>query len=164
LRTVASLPIATPEECFGYLSLLKSLGHIGPSDRVMLWNGEEQREVIIAGTEIYREPKESGLPPDLELDKQPDYLFARCSLAQSLIQRGEFDDAERLLAGQFEHDRLHIQEVFRLWGVMAMLHSARGEDEKARSLLSSLGGMVEDDADARHMARVERAVDRVRAA
>jgi hypothetical protein len=46
---------------------------------------------------------------------------------------------------------------------MAMLHSARGEDERARSLLSSLEGTVEDDADARHLARVERAVDLVRA-
>lgn len=101
LRTFASLPIATPEECFGYLSLLKSLGHIGPSDHVMLWNGEEQREVIIAGTEIYREPKESGLPPDLERQ-----------LAEGVQL---FNDG-------------HL-----------------------------------DDADARHMARVERAVDLVRA-
>jgi tetratricopeptide (TPR) repeat protein len=122
LRTFASLPIATPEECFGYLSLLKSLGHIGPSEQLMLWNGEEQREVIIAGTEIYREPKESGLPLDLEqqlsdgvrlfndgqaheaesvlrgmLTRVPDHPVVLGNLAATLASQGQSEAAERLL-------------------------------------------------------------------
>jgi tetratricopeptide (TPR) repeat protein len=91
--------------------------------------------------------------------KHPDYLFARCNLARTLIEDGEIDEAERLLDGLIERDSLHIQEVFALYGTLAMLNRAKGEEEAAQSLLSSLESMVEDEDDKRRFAQVKRSID-----
>ena len=80
-------------------------------------------------------------------------------LARTLIEDGEIDEAERLLDGLIERDRLHIQEVFALYGTLAMLNRAKGEEEAAQSLLSSLESMVEDEDDKRRFAQVKRSID-----
>ncbi|MEA3274187.1 MAG: tetratricopeptide repeat protein [Pseudomonadota bacterium] len=91
--------------------------------------------------------------------QHPDYLFARCNLAKTLIVQGETDEAEHLLEGLADQERLHIQEVFTLYGTMAMLHKAKGEDDMAQSLLANLESMVEDEEDARRLAQVKRSID-----
>ncbi len=93
--------------------------------------------------------------------KHPDYLFARCNLAKTLIADGEIDEAEQLLQGLAERERLHIQEVFAVYGALAMLHSARGDNDVAQSLLASLESMVEDEDDERRLAQVKRSIDRL---
>ncbi len=91
----------------------------------------------------------------------PDYLFARCNLAGLLIEDGELDAAAALLEGLAQRPRLHIQELFTLHGVMAMLHRARGEDQAAATLIATLEGLVQDEDDERLLkmakARVARA-------
>ena len=81
--------------------------------------------------------------------------------ARTLIKDGEIDKAERSLDGLIERDRLHIQEVFALYGALAMLNRAKGEEEAAQSLLSSLESMVEDEDDERRFAQVKRAIERL---
>ena len=80
-------------------------------------------------------------------------------LARTLIEDGEIDEAERLLDGLIERDRLHIQEMFARYGTLAMLNRAKGEEEAAQSLLSSLESIVEDEDDERRFAQVKRALD-----
>nr|MBS0021324.1 tetratricopeptide repeat protein [Gammaproteobacteria bacterium] len=90
--------------------------------------------------------------------QHPDYLFARCNLATNLIADGEIDEAEQLLSGLVDRERLHIQEAFALYGALAMLHTAKGDREAARSLLANLESMVEDEDDARRFENVKRVV------
>jgi Flp pilus assembly protein TadD len=92
------------------------------------------------------------------VDRHPDYLFARCNLARTLIEEGELDEAEQLLDGLAERERLHIQEVFTVYGALAMLYAARGDHDAAKSVLASLEEMVEDEDDERRLAQGKRAV------
>ena len=87
----------------------------------------------------------------------PDYLIARCNLAVMLIEEGELDQADALLDGLSQRPRLHVQEVFDLYGAMAMLNRARGNDTAADGLMATLEGMVEDEDDARRLVRARRA-------
>ncbi|WP_216644673.1 tetratricopeptide repeat protein [Candidatus Thiodictyon syntrophicum] len=92
----------------------------------------------------------------------PDYLFARCNLASILIPAGELDEAQGLLDGLAQRPRLHLQEVFELYGVLAMLSRARGDERAAATLIASLEQLAEQPGDERWLAlakvRVERAL------
>jgi len=218
LRAFARLPIGEKDERFGFLSFLRKQRLIGPGEAIEFWDGERLREVTVTDTEIYRQPKQSDLPLDLEVllseavtlftegqaddaevrlkailervpdhpvalgnlaavrslqgrvdesrrllrdvvAKHPDYLFGRCNLAQILIEDGDLDEAQTLLDGLIERDSLHIQEAFMVWGTLAMLYAARGEEAAAQSLLANLETMVEDDDDARRLARIKQSID-----
>ena len=89
----------------------------------------------------------------------PDYLLARCNLAALLIEDGGLDEAQGLLTGLAQRPRLHIQEVFALDGVLAMLHRARGEDEAADALMANLERLTETELDARMLALAKRRVE-----
>ena len=217
LRELATLPVGTRDERLGFLGFLRSQGLLGRGEPASYWDGERLREIKVAGTEVYREAKESDLPPDLEallaeavtlfnaqrpdeaearlqaildrvpdhpvalgnlaaartmqgrdaeardllrrvVDRHPDYLFARCNLARTLIEEGDLEEAERLLDGLAERERLHIQEVFTVYGALAMLYTARGDHDAAKSVLASLEEMVEDEDDERRLAQAKRAV------
>lgn len=88
--------------------------------------------------------------------RHPDYLIARCNLARILIQDGNLDEANDLLKGLAERERLHIQEVFSLYGTLAMLNRARGENDLAAGLIANLETLVEDEDDARRLEFVKR--------
>ncbi len=90
----------------------------------------------------------------------PDYLIARCNLAALSIEDGDLDQAHRLLDGLIQRPRLHIQEVFSLYGALAMLNRARGQDEAADGLIANLERLVEDEDDARLLAQAKRRVER----
>lgn len=92
--------------------------------------------------------------------KHPDYLFARTNLANTLILKGELDEAEELLKGLAERERLRIQELFAVYGALAMLHQAKGDDDAAQSFLANLQGLVEDD-DEHRLAQIKRALGRL---
>ena len=93
----------------------------------------------------------------------PDYVFARVNLACFLIEDGALDEAQALLDGLVERPQLHIQEAFAVYGVLAMLQRARGDEEAAANLIASLERMVEDEDDERMLkaakARVQMAAD-----
>lgn len=220
LRAFARLPIGTKNERFGFLGHLRTQGLIGRDEAVEYWDGIELRQVKLRGTEIYREAKETDLPPDLDdllgeaialvhdrdLDaaegllstilqrvpdhpmvlgnlaavramqgrpeesrrllrevvaSHPDYLFARCNLAKTLIIEGAIDEAEALLGGLADQERLHIQEVFALYGAQAMLDSAKGNEDAAHSLLASLESMVDDEDDQERYEQAKHAVERL---
>lgn len=73
----------------------------------------------------------------------PDDLFARCNLANFLIEDGELEAAKALLQGLLQRPRLHIHEYFALYGVMAMLNHASGEHASADALIATLERMAE---------------------
>ncbi len=56
---------------------------------------------------------------------------------------------------------MHVQEVFALYGALAMLHEAKGENDTTRSLIASLESMVEDEDDERRLQRVKRMIGRL---
>ncbi len=93
----------------------------------------------------------------------PDYLFGRCNLASILIRDGALDEAQAQLAGLVERPRLHISEVFVLYGTTAMLYRARGEDDAANALIANLEGMVENEGDALLLANAKAKVARATA-
>lgn len=225
LRDFARLPLGTKHERVGFISALGELGCIRPGEAIPYFDGEQVRDVNVMGTEIHREPNESGLPPELDallieaircfnedsfdaaerrlndilaqrpehpialmnlatvrsaqgrtedslrllrdlVDKHPDYLFGRCSLAQRLIDQrlndqGALEEAQQLLDGLMERPRLHIQEVFLLWGTQAMLATVRGQAAAAASLLCSLDMLVVDDEDARRLDDMKDAIARL---
>ena len=217
LRELATRPVGTKDERLGFLGFLRSQGLLDRGEPASYWDGERLREIKVAGTEVYREAKESDLPPDLEallaeavtlfneqrpdeadarlqailervpdhpvalgnlaaartmqgrgeeardllrrvVDHHPDYLFARCNLARTLIEDGDLEEAEQLLDGLAERERLHIQEVFTVYGALAMLYTAKGDHDAAKSVLASLEEMVEDEDDERRLAQAKRAV------
>ena len=90
----------------------------------------------------------------------PDYLFARCNLAGLLIEEGDLDAAKALLEGLAERPRLHIQEAFALYGVMAMLSRAQGNEEAAAGLIANLERIVEDEDDKQLLAMTKARVAR----
>jgi tetratricopeptide (TPR) repeat protein len=81
------------------------------------------------------------------IETHPDYLLARVNLAGILIEEGKLDEADALLEGLAQRPELHIQEVFALFGVMAMLNRARGDEEGATNLIATLERLVDDEDD-----------------
>ncbi len=114
--------------------------------RVAQGRGEEARQILRRVIEVH-----------------PDYLFARCNLAGLLIEDGELDEAQGLLAGLAQRPRLHIQEVYSLYGVMAMLNRARGQDKAADALIANLEQITEDEDDERLLAQAKARVERATA-
>jgi tetratricopeptide (TPR) repeat protein len=93
--------------------------------------------------------------------RHPDYIFARCNLAVMLIEDGDLDEAHRLLAGLSERPSLHVQDIFVLYGALAMLSRARGDQADADALIASLEPLVEDEDDARRFTLAKRLQGRV---
>jgi tetratricopeptide (TPR) repeat protein len=93
----------------------------------------------------------------------PDYLIARCNLAVLCIEDGELDQAHQLLDGLIQRPRLHIQEVFSLFGALAMLNRARGQNREADALIANLEQLAEDEDDERLLAQAKRRVERATA-
>ncbi len=81
----------------------------------------------------------------------PDDLRARCDLANLLIQDGKLDQADVLVKGLAARRRIHIHDLFLLYGSMALLNRARGEVEVADSLIAGLEPMVQTEGDARQL-------------
>ncbi|MBK1616903.1 hypothetical protein CKO42_00225 [Lamprobacter modestohalophilus] len=97
------------------------------------------------------------------IEANPDYLLARCNLARALIMRGDLEAASDLLEGQRKQHRIHILDLIQLHGTLAMLESARGEDEVADSLLNLIESFIEDDHEADRLEEVRRLVKRIKA-
>lgn len=81
--------------------------------------------------------------------EHPDYLVARCNLANLVILDGKLDEANDLLKGLATRRRIHIHDLFILYGSLALLNRARGEVEAADALIASLEQMVQNEDDAR---------------
>ncbi|WP_170164732.1 hypothetical protein [Thiocapsa rosea] len=86
----------------------------------------------------------------------PDDLRARCDLANLLIRDRKLDQADALLKGLAARPRIHIHDLFLLYGSMALLNRARGDVEVADSLIAGLEPMVQTDGDARQLLRFVR--------
>ncbi|WP_200236374.1 tetratricopeptide repeat protein [Lamprobacter modestohalophilus] len=97
------------------------------------------------------------------IEANPDYLLARCNLARALIMRGDLEAASDLLEGHREQHRIHILDLIHLNGTLAMLESARGEDEVAESQLNLIESFIEDDHEAEQLEQVRRLVNHVKA-
>lgn len=93
------------------------------------------------------------------IEKNPDYLFARCNLANLHISAGELEEAERLLTGLPSRPRLHIQEVFAIYGGLARLKHAQGDTESAQKFIRSLEALVEDEDDERRLIQIKQAIE-----
>jgi len=93
----------------------------------------------------------------------PDYLFARCNLAAIEIEAGHLDAAKALLDGLMQRPRLHVQEAFSLYSVMAMLNQASGQGASADGLIATLERLVENEQDERMLANAKARVAQVTA-
>ncbi len=67
-----------------------------------------------------------------------------------------------MLDGLYERPSLHVQDIFVLYGALAMLSRARGNQPAADALLASLEPLVEDEDDARRLTVAKRLQGRVR--
>lgn len=95
------------------------------------------------------------------IEANPDYVFGRCYLANLLIEEGKLDDALPLLEGLAERPRMHIQDVFMLYGTLAMYDRANGDVEAANRKIEVLAGLVEDANEERLLEQAKRRLDRV---
>ncbi len=91
----------------------------------------------------------------------PDYLFARVNLAALLIEDGELEEAKALLDGLMQRPRLYIQEYFALYGVLAMLSRARGDEKGAARLMRTLEQVVETKEEERLLAQAKARLEKV---
>ena len=89
-----------------------------------------------------------------------DYLYGRCNLARLLILDGEFDEAQGLLHGLAERERMHVSDLFTLYATLAMLHMAKGDDTSAQRFLTSLEPLVETEDDERRLEQARALVNR----
>ncbi|WP_371079137.1 hypothetical protein, partial [Salmonella enterica] len=71
--------------------------------------------------------------------------------------------AHQLLEGLTQRPRLHIQDVFALFGALAMLNRARGQNQEADALIANLEQLVKDEDDERLLAQAKRRVERATA-
>ena len=92
--------------------------------------------------------------------EHPDYLYGRCNLARLLILEGELDEAQNLLHGLAERERMHVNDMFILYGTLAMLHMAKGDDTAAQRFLASLEPLVETEDDERRFTQARELVNR----
>jgi tetratricopeptide (TPR) repeat protein len=90
----------------------------------------------------------------------PDYLYRGCNLARLLMLEGELEEAQDLLRGLAERERMHINDMFTLYGTLAMLHMAKGDDTTARRFLASLEPLIETEDDERRFPQARALVNR----
>jgi predicted Zn-dependent protease len=143
-----------------HLSFLQTQGLIARDEPVTYWDGERLREVKITGTEIYREPEPSDLPPDLEsllgeavalfnehkpaeaearlqdiLARVPDHPVAVGNLAAVRSMQGRHEESHRLLR---EVVAKHPDYLFARCNLARILIEEDQLDE-AEQLLKGLG-------------------------
>jgi len=92
--------------------------------------------------------------------EHPDYLHGRCSLARLLIVDGQLEEAQGLLQGLAERERMHVNDVFTLYATLAMLHMANRDEAAAKQCLASLEPLVETEDDQRRFTQAREIVDR----
>jgi len=92
--------------------------------------------------------------------EHPDYLYGRCNLARLLILEGKLEEAQDLLHGFAERERMHVSDMFTLYGTLAMLHMAKGDDAAAQRFLASLEPLVETEDDERRFTQARELVNR----
>ena len=71
-------------------------------------------------------------------DLAPDYLFARCGYARSLVGEGRLEQARALLDGLLEREEWHQSEYRSYLLSQRVLALASGEHETARTLEASI--------------------------
>jgi ATP/maltotriose-dependent transcriptional regulator MalT len=92
--------------------------------------------------------------------EQLDCLFGRCNLARLLIMDGEFEEAQSLLRGlAVERERTRCYDMFTLYGTLAMLHTAKGDDTAAQRFLASLEPLLETEDDERRFTQARELVN-----
>ena len=91
------------------------------------------------------EDREKGVAKFESLFQEfPDYIFARCMLAENLIEEDQLDAAEQLMRDALEGvDEVHAHEVILVYGVSALLRAAEGNQEGAESYLNAARSMAE---------------------
>jgi len=92
--------------------------------------------------------------------EHPDYLYGRCNLARLLILEGKLEEAQNLLHGLAERERMHVNDMFILYGTLAMLHMAKGDDRTAQRFLAGLEPLVESEDDERRFTQAKELVNR----
>jgi Flp pilus assembly protein TadD len=78
-------------------------------------------------------------------ERDPDYLFARASLARLCLSRGEIDQAEALLQPLLTRRRFHVDEFGKFCSAQIELLVAQGNDQAARSWLDMWANVDADN-------------------
>lgn len=80
-------------------------------------------------------------------ERFPDYVFGRINLANLLIEKGEIEQAQELIAPLFSRKRFHFAEMSALAGAEISLALARGDQEAAEQWLKVMEQVDSDSAD-----------------
>jgi hypothetical protein len=81
-------------------------------------------------------------------------------LARLLILEGNLEEAQDLLHGLAERERMHVNDMFTLYSTLAMLHMAKGDDTTAQRFLVSLEPLIETEDDEHRLAQAREVVNR----
>lgn len=81
------------------------------------------------------------------VERNSDYLFGRCSMAQLATLKGNYDEADKWLDPVMEQPRLHITEFSAICQARVRLELARGRRDSAKSWLDLWAGVEPDHPD-----------------
>ena len=83
------------------------------------------------------EDKQRGIAEyEAIVKKFPDYIFARCVLAEHKIAEGQLEEANELISNLLNGKKtIHIQDLISVSGVTALLKAAQGDEKSAMSNL-----------------------------
>lgn len=109
------------------------------------------------------EDREKGIAKFESLLKEsPDYLFARCMLAENLIDEDQLDAANKLMKDALDGvNEVHVHNVIQVYGVSAYLRAAEGDEESAESYLEFVEKIVEYPDEEEKLEIWEEKVDRL---
>jgi thioredoxin-like negative regulator of GroEL len=146
-RAIQSLHEGNANEAEG---LLKQALEIEPDSPDVLNN------LAVAYGALRRNKEAEALIHEI-VERYPDYVFARVSLARTSILRRQLDRARALLEPLMERTRFHISEVANFCAAQAELYLAERNREAARTWLDMWSNVdPENPAIDELRARVER--------
>lgn len=93
------------------------------------------------------------------VEVNPDYLIGRCNLAGLMLGQGRFDEAEALLKGLGNRERLHIDEAFAYHAAVVQLSLHKADYETARSMLKSMERFVNNDLKKREVDHLQQQLE-----
>ena len=113
----------------------------------------------LAASWTFDDPDKSKAEYERTLKDFPDYIFARCKVAEEKITNGKLEEAKQLLDGLLDRGEYHIDEFIIINGINAYYQAAEGKKEAAQSYLDMANKAVKFDHEKQSLADWSQKVD-----
>ena len=92
----------------------------------------------LAASWTFDDPDKSSAEYESILNDFPDYIFARCKVAEEKIMNGQLEEAKQLLDGLLDRGEYHIDEFIIINGINAYYQAVVGKEDAAQRAQSYL--------------------------